>query len=71
MQQEKDPKQSTEKSAGSSTQKSEPDATSKETLGEIEKSENVEETSSSAAPSPDGQFDEQRDASVRNRSGPM
>lgn len=77
MQEAKDPKQAssetTKGSTGSAPQSTDSDATSSETLSEIEEKEKVSDTSDSdrpsSSPSPDGAFDEQRGGS--DDAGPM
>ena len=77
MQEAKDPKstsnEAAEGDAGDAAQSRDPEATSSETLSDIEEKEKVadkgDNDSPSGAPSPDGAFDEPRGG--RDDAGPM
>ncbi|MGB7923734.1 MAG: hypothetical protein WCF57_10860 [Pyrinomonadaceae bacterium] len=71
MQETKDPK-SNETTAGGASQGEDSEATSSDTLSDVEEKEKVSdaghEGETSSAPSPDGAFDESRE---RDDAGPM
>jgi hypothetical protein len=73
MQETKDPK-STGTAEGGASQNADADATSSETLSDVEEKEKVSDANhegeASSAPSPDGAFDEQR-GGRRDDAGPM
>ena len=73
MQEPKDPKSIPDEAAGGAPGKRDPEATSSETLSDMEEKENAADTggndSPSGAPSPDGAFDEPRGG--RDDAGPM
>ena len=64
MQEAKDPKRADETTAGAPAENRDADATSSETLSDLEEKEKVSDATDSdrpsSTPSPDGAFDEQR-----------
>jgi hypothetical protein len=73
MQEAKDPKPTGAAASEEGAGKKDPEATSRETLSELEEKERVSdqnsESDTSSAPSPDGAFDEERTG--RDDAGPM
>ena len=74
MQDAKDPKRESNETAGGGTASRDPDATSSETLSDMEEKEKVANTGetdrpSTSTPSPGGSFDDERGG--RDDAGPM